>query len=213
MRATRGARQVVVGGAAVLAMLLVGCGDDTSESGDASTTSAAGDGAGQLGNGSTTDDAAGTGDGASDGATDLAQWQMIEVTDTGGETFSMADLQGRPVLVENMATWCSNCASQLEKTQEAAERAGEDAVVIALSVETDLDVATLADYQEKNGFTNIRFAVMSPEMLAAMDDAFGTTALNPPSTPKVVISADGVPGELTTGGASPDEILATLGLA
>ena len=112
-----------------------------------------------------------------------------------------------------MATWCSNCASQLEKSQEAAERAGEDAVVLALSVETDLDVAKLADYQEKNGFTNIRFAVMSPELLAAMDEAFGATALNPPSTPKVAISADGVPGELETGGASPDEILASLGLA
>ncbi len=204
---------MAVGGAAVLAVLLVGCGDDGAESGDGSTTSAAGDGAGQLGSGATVDESGGTDDGGNDTATDPAQWQLIEVTDTGGETFSMADLQGRPVLVENMATWCSNCTSQLEKTQEAAEQAGEDAVVIALSVETDLDVAKLADYQEQNGFTNIRFAVMSPEMLAAMDDAFGATALNPPSTPKVVISADGVPGELVTGSESPDEILATLGLA
>lgn len=143
---------------------------------------------------------------------DFAEWQQIEVTDTTGETFTIADLVGRPVLVENFATWCSKCRSQLESTQAAAEAAGDDAVVLALSVETDLSVDDMAGYAADNDFTAIRFAVMSPELLAAMNDAFGTTALNPPSTPKVVVAADGTAGELTTGPESSDEILASLGI-
>ena len=53
---------------------------------------------------------------------------------------------------------------------------------------------------------------MSPEMLAAMDDAFGTTALNPPSTPKVAVAADGAAGDLVTGSESSEQILSALGL-
>ena len=47
---------------------------------------------------------------------------------------------------------------------------------------------------------------MSPELLAAFADAFGTSAVNPPSTPHVIIAADGTAGELGTGSASATEI-------
>jgi thiol-disulfide isomerase/thioredoxin len=143
---------------------------------------------------------------------DLAEWQEIEVTDADGQTFTFADLVGRPVFVESFATWCSNCRRQLGDTNEAAAAAGENAVFVALSVETDLDEGDMADYAADQGFDHIRFAVMSPEMLAAFNDAFGNTALNPPSTPHVSVSADGTVGELVTGFDSPEEILASLDL-
>lgn len=142
----------------------------------------------------------------------LAEWQTLEVVDATGETFTFEDLLGRPVLVETFATWCSNCRRQLGDTNEAAERAGDDAVVVALSVETELDAADMADYAADNGFGSIRFAVMTPEMLAAVSDAFGNSALNPPATPHVAVAADGRAGELVTGFESPDDILASLGL-
>lgn len=193
--------------AAVLAVVLGACGDDDSSPSDtdptAPTTVASADG----GATDTTASADGT------DTADLAEWQLIEVTDTGGETFTIADLAGRPVFVENFATWCSNCRNQLGATQEAAEVAGEDAVFLALSVETELSADDLRDYQEANGFSDIRFAVMSPELLAAMDAAFGGSALNPPSTPKVAVAADGTAGDLVTGAESAEEILSSLGLA
>jgi thiol-disulfide isomerase/thioredoxin len=192
--------------AAVLAVVLCGCGDDDSSSGapdpTAPSTVASADG----GASDTTASADGT------DTAEFAEWQLIEVTDTGGETFTIADLSGRPVFVENFATWCSNCRSQLGATQDAAEVAGEDAVFLALSVETDLDLDDMREYQEANGFFDIRFAVMSPELLAAMDAAFGTSALNPPSTPKVAVDANGKAGDLVTGPESAEEILSSLGL-
>lgn len=143
----------------------------------------------------------------------LAEWQRIKLIDADGETFALADLLGRPVFVETFATWCGNCRRQLGDTNRAAEQAGDDAVFVALSVETDLDRDDMADYADEQGFDHIRFAVMSPEMLAAVNDAFGNTALNPPSTPHVTVAPDGTVGELVTGYDSPESILSALGLA
>jgi thiol-disulfide isomerase/thioredoxin len=203
----RSTRRWAIAAVAVLAVMAAACGDD---GGDAQPSSDAGE--------TTTSAAAAPVDGETTTSTvtadtvEPADWQLIEVTDTGGETFTIADLAGRPVFVENFATWCSNCRKQLEATQAAAEQAGDDAVFLALSVETELSVEDMAEYQEDNGFGAIRFAVMSPELLAAMDAAFGKTALNPPATPKVAVAADGAAGELVTGPESAEEILGTLGI-
>ena len=113
----------------------------------------------------------------------LAEWQRIELIDADGEAFTFDDLVGRPVFVETFATWCGNCRRQLGDTNQAAEKAGDDAVFVALSVETDLDPGDMADYADEQGFDHVRFAVMSPEMLAAVNDAFGNTASEPAQHP------------------------------
>ena len=213
MGTTGSTRRRMIAVTTAVLVVTAACGDDGSEtsagsSADTTTTSTA------------TTPTAGDTDGSSTEPTDAAEptvdfadWQLIEVTDTGGETFTVAELAGRPVFVENFATWCSNCRDQLRATQEAAAAAGDEAVFLALSVETELSVDDMKEYQETNGFSDIRFAVMSPELLAAMDAAFGTSALNPPSTPKVAVAADGTAGDLVTGAESAEEILSSLGLA
>ncbi len=138
----------------------------------------------------------------------LASWQTIEITDVSGDTFTLADYVGTPMLVETFATWCSKCRAQLIDTQQAASTLADEGAVVALSVETDLSPDDVAEYAASNGFSDIRFAVMSPELLAAFADAFGTTVANPPSTPKIIVDATGQPGELSTGPASVDDIVA-----
>ena len=44
---------------------------------------------------------------------------------------------------------------------------GDTATVLALSVKTDLSPDDVADYAADNDFSDVRFAVMSPELLAA----------------------------------------------
>ncbi|MFN7149894.1 MAG: TlpA family protein disulfide reductase [Microthrixaceae bacterium] len=209
----RSTRRWAIAAVAVLAVTAAACGDDggdaqpPTDADEATPTSVVPAGGDESTTSSDTPDTAATPDTVA-----AAEWQLIEVTDTGGETFTIADLAGRPVFVENFATWCSNCRKQLETTQAAAEQAGDDAVFVALSVETELSVEDMVEYRDDNGFDAIRFAVMSPELLAAMDAAFGGTALNPPATPKVAVGADGAAGELVTGPESAEEILGTLGI-
>jgi thiol-disulfide isomerase/thioredoxin len=144
---------------------------------------------------------------------ELPAWQTLEIVDVDGVTFTLADCIGTPVLVETFATWCSNCREQMPKTQEAAATLGENAAVIALSVETELSPDVVAEYAVDLELPDVRFAVMSPELLAALVEAFGPTVANPPSTPKIVIDAAGIAGELTTGGESVEDLVAQLAAA
>ena len=140
----------------------------------------------------------------------MPSWQTLAITDVNGATFTLADFVGTPVFVENFATWCPNCREQLGKTNQAAGELGDEAVFLALSVETELDPADVAAYATENGFDNIRFAVMSPELLAGLVEAFGNSSINPPSTPHFVIDAMGHAGELVTGFEEPTAIVTSL---
>lgn len=140
----------------------------------------------------------------------LADWQTLPLVDVDGVPFTLADFVGTPVLVENFATWCPNCRKQLGMTNDAADQLAGQAVVIALSVETELSAADIATYADDEGFGNIRFAVMTPEFLAAIADALGTSSINPPSTPHFVIDPTGVVGPLVTGFESADQIVAAV---
>jgi thiol-disulfide isomerase/thioredoxin len=129
---------------------------------------------------------------------DAAPYQKLSIKDVTGKAFALTDFHDKEVYVENFATWCPNCKKQLGNVQKAAA-ANPDAIFIAYSVETDLSADKVAAYAKDNGFTNVRFAVMTPEMLAAVSSSLGKDAINPPSTPHYVIGKSGKPGALKTG--------------
>ena len=69
---------------------------------------------------------------------------------------------------------------------------------MALSVEVGLDPAKLAQYAKDTGY-DLQFAVLNADGLKALNDSFGQSALNPPSTPHFIIKPDGTMSALTTG--------------
>jgi thiol-disulfide isomerase/thioredoxin len=143
-----------------------------------------------------------------------AAWMTLPLTVARtGQSFTLADFAGRPVYVETMATWCSNCRAQLTSVQEAITALkGQPPVFIALSVETTLSPDQLAQYATDNGFEPI-FAVATPELLQGLAAAFGRTITNPPSTPHFLIQPDGSHGELMTGFSSAERIVELLQVA
>ncbi len=114
------------------------------------------------------------------------------------------------MFVETFATWCPNCRAQLADTQAVARDAGDDAVFLALSVESNLDPAELGTYAEENGFTDVVFAVLDDASLAALQDRFNPSVLVPPVTPKFVVAPDGTVGDAVLGPESVDEVTARL---
>lgn len=131
---------------------------------------------------------------------DQLGWQQIALTNARtGESFTLADFAGQTVFVEPMATWCPNCRRQLTNVKDAKQQlASDDVVFVALSVETNIDDATLANYADEAGFDWL-FAVVTPEMLQQLAGEFGQTIANPPATPHFVIRPDGTYTELVTG--------------
>ncbi len=138
-------------------------------------------------------------------------WHSIALTDARtGAAFTLADFAGQTVLVEPMATWCSNCRAQLGSVARAAQQLeGQPVTFIALSVAENISDADLAAYAERQGFPFI-FAVATPEMLAALTENFGRAAITPPSTPHFIIAPDGSVSELFTGAKSAADLVALL---
>ena len=141
-------------------------------------------------------------------------WQTLPLVDArSGETFTIADLRGRTVFVEPMATWCSSCRRQMTVVREVVAQLDTDAFVfVGLSVETNLDPDALAAYADAQGF-GWTFAVMSPELLAALVDAFGRSVANPPATPHLIVRPDGSATGLVTGQHGAAQLLAALAAA
>jgi thiol-disulfide isomerase/thioredoxin len=146
--------------------------------------------------------------------TDAPAWQTLPLVDVRtGTTFTIADLRGRTVFLEPMATWCSSCRRQMTVLREVvAELDPASFVFVGLSVETNLSPAALAAYADAQGF-DWTFAVMSPELLGALVDAFGRSVANPPATPHVIVRGDGSVTDLATGHHSASQLLAALSAA
>lgn len=140
----------------------------------------------------------------------LPAWQTIALTNARtGEQFTLADFNGKSVFVEPMATWCTNCRTQLNNVREARAAVGDDTVFVALSLETTLEDAQLAAYADQQGFDWL-FAVMTDDMLKQLADQFGRSITSAPSTPHFVIYPDGSFTDLVTGIESPEQIIEQL---
>jgi thiol-disulfide isomerase/thioredoxin len=128
-------------------------------------------------------------------------WQTLPLVNARtGESFTLADFSGKTVFIEPMATWCTNCRNQLTNLRDATTQVNnpENVVYIALSVETNISAADLAAYADAQGF-DYTFAVMTPDMLRAMTDAFGRIISVPPATPHLIIRPDGTHTSLLYG--------------
>jgi len=160
-------------------------------------------------------DAAGTAEAAPPVTAEAAPaWLTTELTDAcSGQTFALADFAGKTAYVEAMATWCPPCRDQLARVKDAAaripEEEREDVVFVALSSEVGLPRETLAAYAADNNFPFI-FAVMSEEMLRTMADDLGQEIAVPPAMPHLIVAPNGTIGELHTGSASPEALLALI---
>lgn len=61
----------------------------------------------------------------------------FKLPDANGKMWSLADLKGRPVLLNFWATWCPPCVEEMPSLESLARQLGDDAVVLAVSVDED----------------------------------------------------------------------------
>jgi thiol-disulfide isomerase/thioredoxin len=140
-----------------------------------------------------------------------APWATAELVDVAtGEVFTIAGLAaaGRPVIVETMAIWCTNCLAQQQRIEEALEKEEPGAAAyVVLTVDPSEDAAKLARYREQHGFAGI-YAVAGRDVARALADEFGDQVLNPPATPVVIVSPAGQVTLTAFGPKSADDIAA-----
>ena len=124
---------------------------------------------------------------------DLPAWLTAELVDVStGETFALADLEGKVVLVETMAIWCSNCLKQQKEVKTLHESLGDqpDLVTVVLDIDLNEDAGNLKDYAVKNGF-DWTYVVAPRDVAREIGQLYGDQFLNPPSTPMLIIDRHG----------------------
>ncbi len=138
-------------------------------------------------------------------------WANAPLTDVEtGETFTIAGLAGKPLFIESMAIWCSNCRAQQGRFTEAfGQLAPGTAEYVVLTVDPSETAEDLARYKSERGFTG-RYAVAGKELAKALDAEFGPNAINPPSVPVIFVSPSGEV-EFSTGQESVEQIVEKAG--
>lgn len=127
------------------------------------------------------------------GMSDQPAWFQTALIDArSGEQFTLGDFQGKVVLVETLAMWCSNCLKQQKEVKALHELLGErmDFVSLGLDIDPNENIQDLKAYIERNSF-GWTYAVAPEELALGIRDQFGGQFLNPPSTPMFVIDRQG----------------------
>jgi hypothetical protein len=124
---------------------------------------------------------------------ELPAWFSASLTDVStGQPFTIADHQGKVVLVETLAVWCSNCLKQQREVLALHEALGErdDFISVGLDIDLNESAEQLRDHAVRNGF-DWTYAVATPDVARAISDLYGVNFLNPPSTPMLIIDRAG----------------------
>lgn len=145
-------------------------------------------------------------------ASGLASDPLHQVTLTDvrtGTDFTLGQLAAdKPVLLEAMAIWCTNCRAQMHRVVEA--HASGDFHSVGVDVDASEVAGDLAAYVDEQGF-DWPFAMADAELANLLRDRFGNGFLFPPNTPMAVLLPDGTVHALDFGGLSVEELLAELG--
>ena len=142
---------------------------------------------------------------------ETSTWLDIELTDVvTGETFTLASLRGQVVAIEPMAIWCTNCKVQQDNVKQVfGDIEAKGIRYISLGVDPNENPDSLKRYAERREYP-WTFAAASTEFARAINDLFGPQILSPPSTPLIVIDAN---GEIVThefGFHGPEKLLSIL---
>jgi cytochrome oxidase Cu insertion factor (SCO1/SenC/PrrC family) len=114
------------------------------------------------------------------------------VQPSSGEVYTINDYQGKVVLVETLAMWCSNCLQQQKQVKALHNILGErdDFVSIGLDIDPNEEIDMLKAYTAQHGF-DWMYAIAPREVAREIAQRYGDQFLNPPSTPMFIIDRHG----------------------
>jgi len=126
-------------------------------------------------------------------------WREYELTDVNsGESFTISELNSKPILLETFAVWCPTCTGQQKEIKELHEEIGEDAISISLNTDSNEDEGLVLEHAQSNGF-DWRYAIAPAELSQSLVDEFGLGIVNAPSVPVILICEDGSFRQLDSG--------------
>jgi cytochrome c biogenesis protein CcmG, thiol:disulfide interchange protein DsbE len=140
------------------------------------------------------------GDGAAAPASAAVLAPAFTLPDLAGGTLSLAELRGRPVLIDFWATWCAPCERQIPVLNAFSAKYGDRIPVLGIAVDVG-GAASVAPFVEQH---DLRYRVLlGDEGLAQAYDAFGFPTL-------FVVRPDGTIHSAHVGVVSPEALEAAV---
>jgi cytochrome oxidase Cu insertion factor (SCO1/SenC/PrrC family) len=137
-------------------------------------------------------------------------WMDIELTDVAtGQTFTIGDFKGKPILLESFAVWCPTCLSQQKEIDKVLASESDDIIHISLDTDPNEDEAKVKEHLERYGF-NWYFAIAPIEITEALIDDFGLNIVSAPRAPVVLICEDQSTRFLRSGVKPVEELLSEI---
>ncbi|HSB89388.1 MAG TPA: TlpA disulfide reductase family protein [Anaerolineales bacterium] len=136
----------------------------------------------------------------------------VALTDVAsGTEFTLADFEGKVVLLEPFAQWCSTCLAQQREVVRLRQLLGDrdDFVIVGLDIDPNEDAAMLQAYLARYGF-DWHYAVAPTEVAREIGDLYGSQYLNPPSAPMLVIDQHGEVHPLEVGTKTAEALQAVV---
>ena len=140
------------------------------------------------------------------------EWFSASLTDVDtGEAFTVADFEGRVVLVETLAMWCTNCFKQQGQVQVLHELLGErdDFLSLGVDIDPNENAEALQVYTTQNGFDWL-YTVAPIPVAREIGELYGAQYLNPSATPMLIIDQHGEVHTLPFGIKSAEDLLTAL---
>jgi len=126
-------------------------------------------------------------------------WMNFELTNVNtGETFTISELNDKPILLESFAVWCPTCTKQQNEIKKLHEEVGDSFVSISIDTDPNEDEARILQHTQSNGF-NWHYAVAPSDLTRSLIDEFGVGIINAPSAPVILICEDGSFRQLGSG--------------
>ncbi|MBI2507635.1 redoxin family protein [Candidatus Woesearchaeota archaeon] len=103
--------------------------------------------------------------------------------------FTINDFNGKPILLESFAVWCPVCTKQQGKIKELHEEIGDSVVSISLDTDSNEDEEKVREHLQRNKF-DWYYAISPAELTKELIEEFGTSVINAPQAPVILICQD-----------------------
>ncbi len=137
---------------------------------------------------------------------EVPAWFSVPLTDVNsGSEYNITDYNGKVVLVETLAMWCSNCKKQQGEVSKLKQELGDKVTYIGFDIDPNENMENLKEYTASNNFDWV-YSVVPAEVSSELAALYGNQFLNPPSTPMLIIDSEGEVHPLPFGIKSAEQL-------